>query len=87
MSMTAYQNDPACKPLEDAGFTDVQIAALSEFTRQSITGRIPIRVATHVRAQRIADPARGGSIAHAIAMLVLALGGLGALLTILIRVA
>lgn len=89
MGLTAYDHDPACKPLEDAGFTDAQIAALSEFTRQKIAfgGKTP---GLNQAASRTLHPAvagRGGSIGHALAMLVLAVTGLGALLAILIRVA
>ena len=89
MSLTAYDHDPACKPLEDAGFTDAQIAALSEFTRQKIAfgGKTAQLGEAGGRAARPAVPAREGSIGHALAMLVLAVTGLGALLAILVRVA
>ena len=89
MSVTAFDNEAASKSLEDAGFTDVQIVALMGCMRQSDAPGGPTTTNRHalVHPLRDADPARGGSIAHAIAMLVLALGGLGALLAILIRVA
>jgi hypothetical protein len=89
MSVTAFDNEAASKSLEDAGFTDVQIAALMGCMRRSADGAahppsVPDAIA---KTLRDADLTRGGSIGHAIAMLVLALGGLGALLAILVRVA
>jgi hypothetical protein len=89
MSVTAFENEATSKSLEDAGFTDVQIVALMECMRQStaIGGRAPAERDKINGSPRDADQARGGSIAHAIAMLVLGIGGLGALLAILIRVA
>jgi hypothetical protein len=86
MSVTAFDNEAASKSLEDAGFTDVQIAALMGCMRQPVVsgGRTPSEDAA--APSRKVDTDRGGSLAHALAMLVLALGGLGALLAILLRV-
>ena len=89
MSVTAFDHDAACKTLEDAGFTAAQVAALLAVTRQ------PIAFGTLVsgekdasaRSQRDTRSSRGGSLVHAIMMLMLAVAGLGALLTVLVRVA
>ncbi len=86
MSVTAFEDQSASKSLEAAGFTDVQIAALIGCMRQP-GGRTPSELAKSLRISRDADPVRGSSLAHALAMAVLALGGVGALLAILIRVA
>lgn len=88
MSMTAF-DEATSKSLEDAGFTDVQIVALSGCLRQSSVpvGSGHVVGAARVGSSRDGHPARGGSMGHAIAMLVLAVGGLGALLAILVRVA
>jgi hypothetical protein len=87
MSVTAFDNEAASKSLEDAGFTDVQIAALMGCMRQPhLSGaRQPLESA--VPPSRKPAPEHGGSLTHAIAMMVLAVGGLGALLAILVRVA
>ena len=89
MSVTAFDNEATSKSLEDAGFTDVQIAALMGCMGQSIVpgARTPAERDRAIRLARDSAPVRGGSLAHALAMLVLALGGLGALLAILVRVA
>lgn len=86
MSMTAF-DEATSKSLEDAGFTDVQIVALSGCLRRSSGADPSIEHHTIARRSRDADHGRGGSIGHAIAMLVLAMGGLGALVAILVRVA
>ena len=89
MSVTAFDNEATSKSLEDAGFTDVQIVALMGCMRPSVVPgvRTPAERDKAVRIAQDSDPARGGSLAHTLAMLVLALGGLGALLAILVRVA
>jgi hypothetical protein len=88
MSVTAFDNEAASKSLEDAGFTDVQIAALMGCMRRSDGAAHPPSVPDAiVKTLKDADLTRGGSLGHAIAMLVLAVGGLGALLAILVRVA
>jgi hypothetical protein len=88
MSVTAF-DEATSKSLEDAGFTHVQIVALSGCLHRSNTSSLPgpMENAALARTARDVHPARGGSIGHAIAMLVLAVGGLGALLAILVRVA
>ena len=89
MSVTAFDNEAASKSLEDAGFTDVQIAALMGCMRQS-TGpgeRAPTEREVKALMARNTHHGREGSIGQTIAMLVLGLGGLGALLAIWIRVA
>ncbi len=89
MSVTALDQVASTKTLEDAGFTEVQIAALCEFTDQSIAfrGVTSGRRVSEARLTREAERAVGGTIFHALAMLVLALAGLGALVAVLIRVA
>lgn len=89
MSVTAFENEATSKSLEDAGFTEVQIVALMGCMGRTggSGGPTPVEGATVVRVSRDHHAGRGGSIGHALAMLVLAIGGLGALLAILIRVA
>ena len=88
MSVTAF-DEATSKSLEDAGFTDVQIVALSGCLHRSNTSTLPgpMENPALARTTRDINPTRGGSMSHAIAMLVLAVGGLGALLAILVRVA
>jgi hypothetical protein len=89
MSVTAFDNEAASKSLEDAGFTDVQIAALMGCMRQSNGPgeRAPTEREVKALIARNAPHAREGSIGQTIAMLVLGVGSFGALIAILIRVA